>query len=198
VAEVEAVFRILAALDLGDLSDAVLERAPDAAARHERPEVHVLHAVAISRRALPAAGTDAIARAGAALDDLLADKLAAFGHRIDHPGGSRAFARVRAGRPDEEIVALAAEVDADLIVLGQHRGRRRHWLLGAVPEGVLWQAGCSVLVVQPGGHRRPAADEEQCADCSATRRDSAGERWFCGGHTRGWAARVTVLGAGRP
>lgn len=62
---------------------------------------------------------------------------------------------VREGDPFEEIVALAKEIGADLIVMG-HVGQRgtRRVLLGSVTERVLDFAHCPVLVVK---HEAPEA-----------------------------------------
>jgi nucleotide-binding universal stress UspA family protein len=68
---------------------------------------------------------------------------------------------VRGIAPGETIVEVAANVGADLIVVGTH-GRRglSHLLLGSVAERVVRTAGCSVLTVRadapvnPRGPRR--------------------------------------------
>ena len=56
---------------------------------------------------------------------------------------------VRVGRPDAEIVALAEEVEARLIVLGS-RGRSgvRRALMGSVSDSVVRHAHCPVLIVR--------------------------------------------------
>lgn len=56
---------------------------------------------------------------------------------------------IREGEPYQEIVALATELGADLIVMG-HVGRRgpRRILIGSVTERVLEFANCPVLVVK--------------------------------------------------
>jgi nucleotide-binding universal stress UspA family protein len=52
------------------------------------------------------------------------------------------------GYPGREILAAAADEDADLIVLGSHgRGGVEHLLLGSVAEKVLRKAPCPVMVV---------------------------------------------------
>ncbi len=54
------------------------------------------------------------------------------------------------GKPAEEIVRIARDWGADLIVLGSHgRSGLKRALLGSVAEGVLRGAHCAVLVVRP-------------------------------------------------
>jgi nucleotide-binding universal stress UspA family protein len=56
---------------------------------------------------------------------------------------------LRLGRPDEEIVALAEELGAGLIVLGSRgRGGVRRALLGSVSNSVVHHGHCPVLVVR--------------------------------------------------
>jgi nucleotide-binding universal stress UspA family protein len=58
----------------------------------------------------------------------------------------------RVGRPDREIVDLAEEIGAGLIVMGSRGlGAMRRVLLGSVSESVLRHAPCPVLVVRAGG-----------------------------------------------
>ncbi|WP_083902243.1 universal stress protein [Pandoraea sp. B-6] len=56
---------------------------------------------------------------------------------------------VRVGHPAEQIVILAEELDADLIVTG-HRGRGlfERWILGSVSRLAVAYAHCPVLVVR--------------------------------------------------
>jgi nucleotide-binding universal stress UspA family protein len=54
--------------------------------------------------------------------------------------------RADEGDPAEVLVRLAAECDADLLVIG-NRGMKRR-VLGSVPNTVTHKAGCSVLVVK--------------------------------------------------
>jgi nucleotide-binding universal stress UspA family protein len=76
-------------------------------------------------------------------------------------GGGMGFDRVtlhvKVGPPAEGITRLAAEVDADMIVIGTH-GRRglRRLVLGSVAEATVRLAGCPVLVVRPKDHTREA------------------------------------------
>ncbi len=66
-------------------------------------------------------------------------------------------ARIEEGNPADQILAVAEEIAADLIVLGTHgtRGFER-WLLGSVTERVLHRTTCPVLTVPPHAPGAPA------------------------------------------
>jgi nucleotide-binding universal stress UspA family protein len=67
--------------------------------------------------------------------------------------GIAAEAVCRHGRPAAEIVAVARERDARLIVIGSHGfGPIEGLLLGSVSAAVLRHAHCPVLVVPPAQH----------------------------------------------
>jgi nucleotide-binding universal stress UspA family protein len=67
---------------------------------------------------------------------------------------------VRVGAPSDEIVTLAKELDADLVIVGTH-GRLgvKRLLLGSVAEAVVRKATCPVLVVKPKHYPEEAADD---------------------------------------
>jgi len=69
--------------------------------------------------------------------------------RVKAAGGTVAGAHLRMGQVDLEIVALAEELRADLIVMGcrGHRGIRRA-IEGSISDGVIRHAPCPVLVVR--------------------------------------------------
>ena len=60
------------------------------------------------------------------------------------------FAHARIGKPAEEILELAEELGADLILIGTHghTGLSR-LVMGSVAERVVREAGCPVLVARP-------------------------------------------------
>lgn len=65
------------------------------------------------------------------------------------------FAHIRIGRPHDEILGLAEQVGADLIIVGSHdRGTMGRFLVGSVSEAVLRGAHCPVLVARPKGYHQ--------------------------------------------
>lgn len=56
---------------------------------------------------------------------------------------------VRTGKPVDQILRVAEEIDADLIVVGSHgMSRAQRFLLGSVSDRVLEYASCSVVIVK--------------------------------------------------
>ena len=161
-------FRIVVALDLSEYAEIVLEYALDQAARHSAPDLHFVHVVSDD-------DPERIAAAKGRLGALALDAL-------DHVKGPdwRARLHIRAGKPHEEIVALAAELDAHLIVCGRF-GVHRSWRqLSCVVHRILENAHCPVHAVNLGD--RPL-EVEQCPACVAIRAETNGERWFCDAHS---------------
>jgi len=74
--------------------------------------------------------------------DAQADKVRAVGGKV-------AQAHLSMGKADHEIVALAEEIVAGLIVMGSKgRGGIRRALMGSVSDAVVRHAHCPVLVVR--------------------------------------------------
>jgi nucleotide-binding universal stress UspA family protein len=71
--------------------------------------------------------------------------------------------RVAAGKPYREILRVAAEETADLIVMGAHaRGTLGKLFLGSNASQVVRQAACPVLIVRPT-EPRPGLEAEEAA-----------------------------------
>ena len=164
-------FRIVVALDLSEYAEIVLEHALDQAARHSAPDLHFLHVVDDSRDAtVEAAKTK------------LAQHVLSGLETIGRQGPEwRARMHVRAGRPHEEIVALAGEIDAHLIVVGRFGARGILRKLGSITHRVLEHAPCPVMVSNLV--ERPVETQPQCPDCVRLRAETDGERWFCEAHS---------------
>lgn len=68
-------------------------------------------------------------------------------------GLSQARVVLRHGNPSVELVQMAKDEHADLIIVGTHgRGAIAHLLLGSVAEKVVRSASCPVLTVRSGEH----------------------------------------------
>jgi nucleotide-binding universal stress UspA family protein len=186
-----ARYRIVIALDGSEYSEIVLEHALDQAARHDAPDLHVLAVVEHDCE---------IAAAKVRLATEILEGLATF--RAGRPAW-RTTLHVCAGKASEEIVDLAAEVLADLVVIGRygihdrhghltahHGGRRR----GSIADDVLERAPCPVLVVKLTDH--PVEAQPQCPACVEIRALSDGARWFCAEHASDRVPRLTELVSG--
>jgi nucleotide-binding universal stress UspA family protein len=66
--------------------------------------------------------------------------------------GCTATSELKYGKPTEQIILSAREINADLIVVGHRdQGTLARWLNGSVGESILHQPPCSVLVAVKSG-----------------------------------------------
>jgi nucleotide-binding universal stress UspA family protein len=157
---------IVCALDLTEAAPVVLERALDTAARHDTADIHVVSVIddrgMLRHRKVAEDEVEAVQKQMRAL---ITDLLASFGHPADDPKGWSVTLHVRLGAPSEEIVNLAWETRADVIVIGKHSGRSgQRYFLGAVPERVARLSTCPVMLVQAVDYEaeeQPPAPEPQ-------------------------------------
>jgi nucleotide-binding universal stress UspA family protein len=74
--------------------------------------------------------------------------------KIEEGGGTVQEAHLRRGRKDQEIVRVAEEIGAGLIVMGSRGlGGIRRALMGSVSDSVIRHAHCPVLVVRKEKHQ---------------------------------------------
>ena len=161
-------YRIVVGVDLSEYSDIVVEHALDQAARHAAPELHFL---TVREKRRPSAED---------LKQLLWERVYPALETFNQYGTDwRARLHVRRGKPDEQIAQLAAEIRADLLVIGQFGVHNPKPTDKNLPNRVLQAAVCPTLVV---GMPEAADMSPQCPMCVATREDSEGDRWFCDEH----------------
>jgi len=92
----------------------------------------------------------------------------------------------RVGPPAKEVVQLAVDLDADLIVVGTH-GRRgvSRLVMGSVASTVLKHARCPVFIVRPKDHQNIGEVPEieaACPKCLEVRAQSQGAQMWCEDH----------------
>ena len=98
-------------------------------------------------------------------------------------------AHVYPGDPATEILRLAEDVEADLIVVGTHgRVGVKRLLMGSVAEEVMREARCPVLVMRPRHYDEhpELAPEPPCPECVAVRDQTSGAARWCAAHDRPW------------
>ncbi len=156
-------YRIVVGIDLTEYSDIVIEHSLDQAARHDAPELHFL---TVREKRKPSSED-----VKQALWERVYPELETFNR---YGKDWRARLHVRRGKPDEQIAMLAAEIRADLIVIGQFGQHKDN-----IPNRILRVAACPTLVV---GLPEEAQTSPMCAMCVTVRDESDGERWFCASH----------------
>jgi nucleotide-binding universal stress UspA family protein len=144
--------QVVVAYDFSAAAAGVLDRAAQLVAR---APFHTLHVIAVIDRRL---GIPAVPIDETGVDFHYADKVQAelahllgaalVAHRA--PRWVEFFTYARFGKPAPEILRLAEELGADLIIVGSHGhvGVRR-LLLGSTSERVVREAGCPVIVARP-------------------------------------------------
>lgn len=151
--------RILLATDGSEEAALAAQSAADLAAR-TGSELHVTHVgkelthggyVGVQVGPLPAGSQEL-------LDKEARELLEAQLERMREAGASVTEAHLMSGRADEEIMFLAEQVGADLVVVGSRGlGGIRRALVGSVSDSVVRHAHCSVLVVREETHREDVA-----------------------------------------
>lgn len=181
-------YLVLAAVDLNPGTSRVLEEALELAAHRPNGEVH---AVCVVDPEIPVGfdpillSRDITAAASVRAAELCED--VARKKTRELPRMPAIIVHVVSGAPVDEIVWLAAHLDADSIVMATH-GRRglKRLLLGSVAERVVRLAGCPVHVVRDKAHAAPwkvPEIEPTCPDCAVRRVETAGKQLWCDRHS---------------
>jgi universal stress protein A len=189
-----STYTIVAAVDYSELGTAALDAAINLSALHPNSEVHVVH-VDSKFGAPKEQGQDdsgALAHSAAALDHLekvCNERLAAFREAQGEPRLQRLSTHFRFGKPATQIVQLAVDFDADVVIVGTH-GRKgiTRLVLGSVAEQVVRHAPCPVLVVRD---KETAAEatrqldeiEALCEDCKKIREETDNQTLWCKRHS---------------
>ena len=150
--------RILLATDGSQEAELAALKAVDLAQSTDS-ELHVVHVGVVPLFLLSDPGT--LGYDGKLYDEIEEESrelLRKLSWQVKAAGGTVAGTHLRMGEVDLEIVGLAKELEAGLIVMGcrGHRGIRRA-IEGSISDAVIRQAPCPVLVVR--SHERAEAPE---------------------------------------
>jgi nucleotide-binding universal stress UspA family protein len=141
--------RILLAIDGSEEAELAALRAVDLAERTDS-ELHVVHVGVVPLFLLSDPGMLGYdGKLYEQFEEESRELLRKQTWRVKVAGGTVAGSHLRMGAVDLEVVALAKELGADLIVMGcrGHRGIRRA-IEGSISDGVIRHAPCPVLVVR--------------------------------------------------
>ncbi len=139
--------RVLFCTDFSESADAAFDYALDAVVRRPGAALHLLHVVheadAQFWRSYLAEVEDVEQQGRQIIERKIRDT---YLNRV--PIGVALQIEVRDGPGAETILAFAAEIQADLVVIGRHgHGRLSKTLFGGVAEKIVRKARCPVLVV---------------------------------------------------
>lgn len=195
--EKSAPYSIVVAVDYSEVSDLAFERALELATATPGAVVHAVNVLSpYESRFGPDISAAALSEAASELRSYVQSKAEVFRAErgLDRAElVERIVAHQRAVSPAREIAQLAADLEADLVVIGTH-GRRgvSRVLLGSVAETTVRLAPCPVLVVRPKSLPSPVpAIEPPCARCVETRKTTNGSEYWCEQHSERHGQRHT-------
>jgi nucleotide-binding universal stress UspA family protein len=178
MSELNRLPRIVVGYDFSPLAELALCEAGRIAALTPGTSLHVIHIADLEHRP-------------ASLEERLKAAVELALRSIDAPRGTEVYTHLLPGDPAGEILSLADDVGANLVVLGTH-GRRgmMRILLGSVAEKVMREARCPVLIMREQTYQvhPELMPEPPCPDCVAQRAESDGKSWWCALHDRPWLA----------
>lgn len=178
-------FRVVVGCDFSPLSQIAITMAATVAAPVPGATVEVIYVS-------PPIGSKLSYTQRADATDDIRDQLKAFieaGIRAAAVPAIKVNAHVYPGEPGTEILRLAEDMEADLIVVGTHgRVGVKRLLMGSVAEAVMREARCPVLVMRRRHYEQhpEQAPEPPCPDCVAVRDQTSGAARWCPAHDRPW------------
>jgi nucleotide-binding universal stress UspA family protein len=178
-------FVVLAAVDDSGAAERIIRAGANFARLIKGGELHLvrvieqlppLSAPPLTRASVAPSATQALEQARAAMDALVT--------RAKLAGAGRVTTHIALGGAWHEIVQLATDLAADLVLVGTHdRHGVRRLMLGSVAERVVRKAPCPVLVVREKDHAKVDPEiEPACPDCLDVQRESGGEVLWCERH----------------
>lgn len=192
---------IVVGVDFSEASELAAQKAFELAAQQPPSEVHLVNVVQTYGPQVAyempvdtsALSVLTIAEARARFGRYVDDAYARYSKKNPSRPVQRVVAHVRFDAIADELSQLAADLEADLVVVGTH-GRRglSRMLLGSSAEATVRLAPCPVLVVRPKAvPEAPPRIEPPCPRCVEARRASNGSEMWCEQHRERHGQRHT-------
>jgi nucleotide-binding universal stress UspA family protein len=178
---------IVVGIDFSDASRLTLREGLKTGLQRGGGEVHVVHVdsnIAEGTPHRPSAAPSALDPMQQ-LHVLVVEEVAAFRTILRPFVGAtmRVVLHVRTNAPGKEIAQLAADLEADLVVVGTHgRTGLTRVLLGSVAHEVVSLSPCPVLVVRAKNTSYVPDIEPPCPRCVEARKESGGRELWCDQH----------------
>ncbi len=178
--------QFLVGFDFSPLAELALGQAALLASQRPAAAIHIVNTVDTARDRISHARSEDV---DFEVGERMRARAAAALRNVEAGPDLRVFVHVTHGDPAGEILALAEDVQADLILVGTHgRHGLKRLLIGSVAESVVRNATCPVLVMRPrtydAGHQ--LQPEPPCPDCIAIRGASGGAEMWCELHKKPW------------
>jgi nucleotide-binding universal stress UspA family protein len=168
-------FVLVAGLDESSQAGNVLANSVAIVRGRPNAELHLVHALDIG-----------VESAMTPLLDTAREYLDRMGDRAANGCEARVTTHLGVSRPWREIVQTAANLEADLIVVGTH-GRKgvSRLIVGSQAERVVRNAACPVLVVREKdyGTLEVPEIEAPCPECLKVQEETKGEKLWCAHHS---------------
>lgn len=182
----EAPYRILVSVGSDGLSDPAIAEAIDLARHHAGSELHVVHVVQEQMPAQSGLGIRLLDERLQSAPKEVEARLTNVARQVAYAG--RAIGHVRVGEPAAQVLQVATDIEADVIVVGTHQRKAlERFFLGSVAEKVVRDAHCPVMVVTTknyDGLRRSRKADAPCPACVTVRTQTAGATYWCERHAR--------------
>jgi nucleotide-binding universal stress UspA family protein len=168
---------ILAAIEPSPASDQVIHTAASMSRIVPGAELHFLHVVDAGAPPHETAisMTDLVDEGRKYVDGAVRQAMDASDARVS--------AHLALGKPAERILQVAADLSADLIIVGSHGKKGLSRIVGSVSQKVLAHASCQVLLARVKEQAPTAPEiEPPCPACIEVQRATNGEKLWCVQH----------------
>lgn len=178
-------YTVVVGIDFSEASDEALDEA-FALSTARNAELHVLYVD--DHFLVPEGGREAAEATLSRIEHHALARMEDLGRRLGKRiEFQKLYSHFRLGAAAEQIVQLASDLDADLVVVGTHglSGMKR-LVLGSVAERVVRLARCPVWIVRPKDHLglgKVPDIEPPCKDCVAKRAETSGATLWCERHS---------------